>query len=535
MKGDFSRLTFNASKHFRRVLMQQGRVQLDADWNEQTAILLHYMETLAKDLIGEHGGPKNHAGFQITPIDNSNDNFRIGHGRYYVDGILVELETAPVSIQMLEEKNQLKASPLTIDNIELKEGQYLEIFAENNPSETTLVKIKTIDSSELATLETDVLLDDAPLKARHGITYTTQADYPIAESGELKNNIYLVYLDVWEQHITCLEDDSIREVALAGPDTATRAKTVWQVKVADAKKEKLQQVIKEQTTGSPNLVHDWFYDSSNSFWQDWKNQWQPSNRGLLKARAKQDPKNNNDPCVISAEASYRSTENQLYRVEIHAAGKAKEATFKWSRDNGSVVTGAKLMGTDLTVDNPRGFAVGLWVELTNGNQELRGERGTLVQIKNIDGEVLSLDAVTTPSAIVALPSDEIWPTKARLWESNEIIIKENDKEWAALADGIQIQFQPLNKDAENRYQTGDYWLIPARVATGDVEWPGAVGKPEALPPFGIKHHYAPLAIITVAEQGVTLAAELRQHIDLAINSCPQPAIIKSMEASPKKS
>ena len=38
MKGDFSRITFDPKKHYSRVLMQQGRVQLDADWNEQAAI-----------------------------------------------------------------------------------------------------------------------------------------------------------------------------------------------------------------------------------------------------------------------------------------------------------------------------------------------------------------------------------------------------------------------------------------------------------------------------------------------------------------
>jgi hypothetical protein len=33
-RGDFTRDTFNPLKNFSRVLMQQGRVQLDADWNE---------------------------------------------------------------------------------------------------------------------------------------------------------------------------------------------------------------------------------------------------------------------------------------------------------------------------------------------------------------------------------------------------------------------------------------------------------------------------------------------------------------------
>ena len=45
MKGDFTRDTFDPTRHFSRVLMQQGRVQLDADWNEQTAIVMQKVNT----------------------------------------------------------------------------------------------------------------------------------------------------------------------------------------------------------------------------------------------------------------------------------------------------------------------------------------------------------------------------------------------------------------------------------------------------------------------------------------------------------
>ena len=38
MKGDFTRDLFDPTKHYSGVLMQQGRVQLDADWNEQDSI-----------------------------------------------------------------------------------------------------------------------------------------------------------------------------------------------------------------------------------------------------------------------------------------------------------------------------------------------------------------------------------------------------------------------------------------------------------------------------------------------------------------
>ena len=68
MKGDFSRLTFDRAKHYSGVRMQQGRVQLDADWNEQMDILQHYLATEVTDFIGDSGVPADYnkgASFQV--------------------------------------------------------------------------------------------------------------------------------------------------------------------------------------------------------------------------------------------------------------------------------------------------------------------------------------------------------------------------------------------------------------------------------------------------------------------------------------
>jgi len=46
---------------------------------------------------------------------------------------------------------------------------------------------------------------------------------------------YAVILDVWERHITAHEDPDIREIALGGPDTATRTQVVAQVKLIPVK------------------------------------------------------------------------------------------------------------------------------------------------------------------------------------------------------------------------------------------------------------------------------------------------------------
>jgi len=87
MKGDFSRLTFDQGKHYSSVRMQQGRVQLDADWNEQADINMYQRQTLARDNIGAHGGPQENAGYEISVVEN---RLTLSQGRYYVNGILCE-------------------------------------------------------------------------------------------------------------------------------------------------------------------------------------------------------------------------------------------------------------------------------------------------------------------------------------------------------------------------------------------------------------------------------------------------------------
>ncbi|MFN2497083.1 MAG: DUF6519 domain-containing protein [Pseudonocardiaceae bacterium] len=88
MYGDFSRLTFRPVKHFSAVLHQQGRLQLDADANEQTAIAQDYLRTFVSDLIGPYAGPRDDNGFEIETVTTQGKaDFKIGAGHYYVDGI----------------------------------------------------------------------------------------------------------------------------------------------------------------------------------------------------------------------------------------------------------------------------------------------------------------------------------------------------------------------------------------------------------------------------------------------------------------
>ena len=470
MKADLTRNTFNPLKHFSRVLMQQGRVQLDADWNEQTAILLHYLRTLAADLIGPYGGgPGN--GFLISQASPPSGDFLINPGHYYVDGILCELEGDTIS-------------------------------------------------------------------------YLSQPDLPVP--GTLTNgSTYLVYLDVWERHITYLENDDsngpgIREVALGGPDTATRAKVVWQVKVTD----KGPDGKTVPTSGEPSLQK-----MIESTWSTWVAQWQPTNRGMLKAQVQPAPASS-DPCTMSPDARYRGAENQLYRVEIHQGSMAGDGssspTFKWSRENGSVVfpilqlppsdpgtTPATTIVTlaNLGRDDRFGLAEGDWVEIVDDDYVLQQRAENLLRIQAIDRTTMTVTLTGTRTSGSVAGTDPTKHPLLRRWDQqagdsdDDNVAIGNDgtvglvetsatnDAWLDLEDGVQIQFQ-----AGATYRTGDYWLIPARVATGNVEWPIAVDDqanagPAALPPHGVEHHYAPLAVITVDGNGnVTSPTSLRRTL-----------------------
>ncbi|HVF11239.1 MAG TPA: DUF6519 domain-containing protein, partial [Abditibacteriaceae bacterium] len=350
MKSDITRDTFDPTRQYSRVLLQQGRVQLDADWNEQVSILLHYLRTLAADIIGPHGGPRDllapdgtvaqrNFGFEIT-VESANNrvtDLNAGTGRYYVDGLLCENYAQPDG-----------AAP-----------------------------------------------DGAPRPL---------PDLP-----------FLAYLDVWERHVTALEDDAIREKALGGADTATRAQVVWQVKTIAL--ENLDVAFED---GVPIAT------TINAQWSRLKLRLRPEPRGLLQARVGPDS-GSTDPCIVSPTARYRGLENQLYRVEVHQGSDPdnpdRPATFKWSRDNGSVLAAWEdSEGNDLVVtgvhDQARGFAAGQWVELSDDDLELRGEPGTLVQLVKVEGDRLTFDPATA-SGGTQWDSNASHP-KVRRWDQRSL-------------------------------------------------------------------------------------------------------------------
>ena len=91
MSFDLSRKKFNPLEDYFGVVMQQGRVQMDADWNAMVDQFSRRLRVDSLDTFGPAVVPRETAdGFLISgpPTD-----FEIGAGRIYVDGILAENHT----------------------------------------------------------------------------------------------------------------------------------------------------------------------------------------------------------------------------------------------------------------------------------------------------------------------------------------------------------------------------------------------------------------------------------------------------------
>jgi hypothetical protein len=437
MKADVERFSHQPEKHFRRVLEQQGRVALSADFNEQTGILLHHAQALARDLIGPDGTP---AGDDLT---RPGDGFRIGAG---ADGALT---IAPGHYWV--------------------EGLLCENDAE--------------------------------------VTYAGQPDLPARPAGPA--GARLVYLDVWERHVAAAQDDSIRDVALGGPDTCSRSKLVWQVKLLDV---------------DPPAGFD-AKDVRTTLWPQWRARLEAAERGRLAATVDRGTAPL-DPCQVAPDLGYFGNENQLYRVEVHRGslddnGAPIPPTFKWSRDNGSSIypllsiAGTTAVLRDPPLDERRMLAPRDLVEVVDDHSELLGRPGVMARVVEVDddGDDIVVRLSEGPSSPIGADRHPL----LRRWDHPDVdgggdvpkraddgalVLAESAASWLSLEDGIRIRFGVPDVPADLAYRPGDFWTFPARAATGDITWPwDGPGVRRELPPHGIDHHFAPLAVATVDADG----------------------------------
>lgn len=290
-----------------------------------------------------------------------------------------------------------------------------------------------------------------------------------------------VVLEVQEQLLTATEREDLREVALGGPDSATRTRSVWQASVR-----KFPSTASAPKGTCAELASLIPADGS---------------RGLLRARATPAAVSTSE-CVVPPNGGYRRLENQLYRVEIHAPSTAEGgATYTWSRDNGSMIARLEDVTTDasgttgaVTVshigrDAALGFGPAQLVEITDEGRMLRGQPGVLAKIGEILGRKLLLSNIEqAPLTMADFPVNPI----VRRWDGSGTVQMGT---WVELEDGVFVEFAQ-GSDPDDAFRTGDYWTIPARTLSGRVEWPQSGGVPRFEHRHGARRHRTPLAVVT---------------------------------------
>lgn len=479
MSFDNSRYLFNPFNDYSGLVMPQGRVQLDADWNEFLAEIARRIQAGTLDIMGRAVYPATTPDAFYISSSGTPWVVNIGQGRIYVDGLMAEnhgpIDTALWDPALAELSGAPQPAPSSISG---------------TPS----------------------------------IPFTSQPYFPAAAtqtnpqiSQDLPNaaGSYLFYLDIWIREVTWLEDPFTANPAqgpgiidpAVGIDTSGRLQTVWQVRW----------MPNSMAAGTGPAVTCGTPDTSIS--------WPPSSNGLLTNGII--PNTQTGDCCLTTGTGYTGLENQFYRVQVHQGGPAGTATFKWSRENASVGTsvssitqGANPGGQQATIltvaslgrDQVLNFSNGDWIELLDDNMELNGQPdpnypspgvniygtpGIFCQIDTVDPTTNSIYLVTPTLANPPIASPGLhtriirWETSPTLPNGQTTIPTGNTA--LQLENGLTVTFSSTSGSPGN-FLSGDFWTFSARTD-------GSYDQLTSAPPRGTHHHYTKLSVVVFDGSG----------------------------------
>ncbi len=451
---DISRDATDQRKHYDRVLMQQGRVLTDDDFNEAERLDAEDARRVRVDVIGPAGSPDD--GFRLKAAGGE---LVLSAGTFYVGGLRLEMEDE---------------EPFNLQKDWLQQGAL--------PGETL-----TAPASE-------------------------QFDF--------------VWLDVWQQPVSAVEDKELLEAALGGADTAARNRTLRRARVlrnvgdvdcAGAFNKLLTELNTEGTlNGDFELVSD------------------------AKLMVGPDGTSGTDDlCSPPVNGGYLGAENQAFRVQIVGTNQ-----FTWGFDNGAPLYRVKLQTDDtgafkkihmLTVPKDQahypleGQIVELlpWAALLSNGQKNAELSGFMAQVSgsyNPDTQDLFIDAAPpNDSGTPVMAFGQRWSARSdkpkisnedppedqyfymRVWNrggdtaSPPAINFVPNTPVALTKTGIQVTFAGAN------LRKNDFWIIAARPETPNVFVPWELESGRA--PHGVRRWIAPLGIIHWPGGGGSLTVE----------------------------
>ncbi|MBD0330883.1 MAG: hypothetical protein ICV64_12365 [Thermoleophilia bacterium] len=318
----------------------------------------------------------------------------------------------------------------------------------------------------------------------------------LAPAGLSPGDQLVAYLEVWERHVTAVEDPGIREEALGPTDTAARTELLGQVKLATVVGSSPHPTAKELRAA---------FDTVSA-----------SGGELTVSVPQATP--TTDPCALPDVAGYSGSDNRLYRIEVHRSGSLSQVRLKWSRDNGSELFAARLdTSRNLVFDAGTKLAAGDVVEVLSNVVDLGDDAlaqvsaddfvpaeravGQLAQLAAVDASSSSADEVafglvdpddvTTAVSLdedrYGTPLDQV--LKLRRWHG---ILDPQQLAGGGTAsigphvleDGIAVTLSNTGS-----YRAGQWWQYEARVRDANANGPW---RPA---PHGPERRFAPLALL----------------------------------------
>lgn len=475
MGSDKARVTYDPRQQYRSVVMQQGRVTLEADWNETEQIASEEQRLETLDIIGPSGTPDN--GYQIIlPDPSSPYDFSVGSGTMYVGGIRASLA----------------------ENVDYSsQADWLNY---NNPP----------DPQDLSDDAVDWVPPNSPAPVYAG-----------GGTGAQGATDEFVYLYLREQEVSAVEDPDLADVALGGPDTAARTRL-------------LQHIVRvgcdgtDCATGLNAAEAQWaaqgLYFNSSTMQLE-------SQDTLIVSFSNQ---GQSTPCQPEAQGGYLDPDNQLIRVQISGLDPITgNPTFLWGFDNASFLYRISVTNTDpvtlklasAPVDTNHQPVSGQTVEvlraaaeLANGGYvaALSGFPVTLNQSYDQDTQSITLPSgVSLPPEYLDSTLSPPAPLFLRVWQ-NEVVFTPGTP--MALGDSGLL----VTLETGQTFHVGDYWQFAVRPSTPQSVYPERYQQ-FAQPAEGPRLWACPLGVIAWNDGQGTLASDCRnQFCSLVCQSQSQP-------------
>ena len=324
-----------------------------------------------------------------------------------------------------------------------------------------------------------------------------------------KERYDLVYIEAWQQAVSAVEDSSLFEVALGGPDSTTRVRNMRRVRIASG-------------VGYSSCAEAWHKLISN---------WKAENLGNINKEYERVTDTRlkvsltmtglpEDLCSPTSVGGYLGAENQAIRVQL-----VDKDHFTWGFDNASPLYRVAVSANGKTVQmltepkdqyhwplSKQVVEILPWSAVLSNGEKVAEQKGHLTKVESSydpdSGKFTLVDAISSgfgadwKSRADKVDLDNQDPSEyfyMRIWNrGDDLSSSANIPFTLGVAQPLGHTGLEITITGDDRV-AGDYWVIAARPETPNLVVPWKLE--DGIPPHGVRRFFAPLALIRWTRKG----------------------------------